>query len=85
MVEWEISIYRDSDSGEVRQSLMFGTIFRAEAQTVLEDLLATGAWREHPDFPPDDQGFSVYSDIAWLQGFRFGETTSAIITVNQSG
>ena len=85
VVEWEISIYRDSDSGEVRQSLMFGTIFRAEAQTVLEDLLATGAWREHPDFPPDDQGFSVYSDIAWLQGFRFGETTSAIITVNQSG
>lgn len=85
VVEWDISIYRDSDSGEVRQSLMFGTIFRTEAATVLEDLLATGAWREHPDFPSDDQGFSVYSDIAWLQGFAFGETTSAIVTVNQSG
>lgn len=78
--DWDVSIYVDSETGDVLRSLMFDAIFDLEAADAMDQLLATGAWSQHPDFPPDDQGFSVYSDVAWLQGFAMGASTSAVIT-----
>ena len=78
--DWDLSIYLDSETGDVQRSLMFDAIFDLESDQAMEELLSTGEWNQHPDFPATDQGFSVYSDVAWLQGFAMGTSTSAVIT-----
>lgn len=78
--DWDLSLYLDPDTGAVQRSLMFDAIFELDAVQAMDELLSTGDWSEHPDFPADDQGFSVYSDVAWLQGFAMGPSTSAVIT-----
>ncbi len=78
--DWDLSIYLDSETGDVLRSLIFDAIFDLDAVEAMDQLLATGEWSQHPDFPADAQGFSVYSDVAWLQGFAMGPSTSAVIT-----
>ncbi len=79
-VQWELNVYLDE--GSIRQSVMLDVYFEATPPELREQLLATGNWQEHPDFPAEPQQFFAYSGTAWMQAMAERELTRGIVTAS---
>ena len=79
-VQWELNVYLDE--GQIRQSVMLDVYFDATPPELREQLLATGNWQEHPDFPAEPQQFFAYSGTAWMQAMAERELTRGIVTAS---